>query len=82
MCGTKGSNTVQWNVGASAIYRGERFEFSTRLDTIVTDKSDDTSRERAILVNNYRRLLGNRWLWNLLGARRGMTSSASGSAGA
>ena len=41
--GTKGSNTLQWNLGANALYRGENWEFSTRWDSIVTDRSDDTS---------------------------------------
>lgn len=69
--GTKGSNTLQWNLGANALYRGENWEFSTRWDSIFTDKSDDTTSERINFVNSYRRLLSNRWFWMaLLGYER------------
>jgi hypothetical protein len=69
--GTKGSNTVQWNLGANALYRGEDWEISSRWDSIVTDKSDDTSTERINFINAYRKLLTNRWFWTaLLGYER------------
>ena len=64
--GTKGSNTVQWNLGANALYRGEDWEISSRLDSIITDKSDDTSSERVVFNNHYRKLLSNRWFWSAL----------------
>jgi hypothetical protein len=64
--GTKGSNTVQWNLGANALYRGEDWEFSTRWDSIITDKSDDTTSERISFFNSYRQLMTNRWFWSLL----------------
>jgi putative salt-induced outer membrane protein YdiY/small nuclear ribonucleoprotein (snRNP)-like protein len=64
--GTKGSETIQWNVGADARYRGEDFELSSRLDSIVTNKKDDTDSERINFVNTYRRLKPDRWFWNLL----------------
>ena len=64
--GTKGSNTVQWNLGANGLYRGENYEVSSRFDSIITDKSDDTSSERINFANNYRRLLSNRWFWSIL----------------
>lgn len=64
--GTKGSNTVQWNLGANALYRGEDWEVSSRFDSIVTDKSDDTSSERIFFNNHYRKLLSNRWFWTAL----------------
>jgi hypothetical protein len=63
---TKGSNTTQWNLGANGLYRGENFEISSRWDSIVTDKSDDTSTERMVFINSYRRLLTNRWFWTLI----------------
>jgi len=64
--GTKGSNTLQWNLGARALYRGEAWEVSSRWDSIVTDKSDDTTSERVLFANVYRRLLSNRWYWSAL----------------
>jgi hypothetical protein len=64
--GTKGSNTVQWNLGANALYRGEDWEVSTRWDSTITDKSDDTTSERILFTNGYRKLLSDRWYWNLL----------------
>ena len=57
---------MQWNLGASALYRGEHWEFSTRWDSIVTDRSDDTSTQRINFMNSYRRLLSNRWFWMAL----------------
>jgi hypothetical protein len=69
--GTKGSNTVQWNLGANALYRGEDWELSSRWDSIVTNRSDDTSTERINFINSYRKLLTNRWFWTaLLGYER------------
>jgi hypothetical protein len=69
--GTKGSNTVQWNLGANALYRGEDWEISSRWDSIVTNRSDDTSTERINFINSYRKLLTNRWFWTaLLGYER------------
>ncbi len=69
--GTKGSNTLQWNLGANALYRGEDWEISSRWDSIVTDKSDDTTTERINFINTYRKLLSNRWFWSaLLGYER------------
>jgi hypothetical protein len=64
--GTKGSNTVQWSLGVNGLYRGEDWEFNTRWDSIVTDKSDDTSSERINFMNTYRKLLSNRWFWTAL----------------
>ena len=64
--GTKGSNTLQWNLGANALYRGEDWEISTRWDSIITDKSDDTTSERINFINGYRKLLTDRWFWNVL----------------
>ena len=69
--GTKGSNTVQWNLGADALYRGEDWEISSRWDSIFTDKSDDSSTERINFINSYRKFLSNRWFWTaLLGYER------------
>jgi hypothetical protein len=69
--GTKGSNTLQWNLGANALYRGENWEFSTRWDSIFTDRSDNTTTERINFANSYRKLLSNRWFWTaLLGYER------------
>lgn len=65
--GTKGSNTLQWNLGANALYRGEDWEVSSRFDSIVTDKSDNTSSERINFTASYRKLLSNRWFWSALG---------------
>ncbi len=64
--GTKGSNTLQWNLGANAIYRGQDWDVSSRFDSIITDKSDDTSSERINFVNTYRKLRSNRWFWSAL----------------
>ena len=64
--GTKGSNTLQWNLGANALYRGEDWEISTRWESIATDKSDDETTERILFSNVYRQLMGNRWFWNVL----------------
>ncbi|TNF90374.1 MAG: hypothetical protein EP301_01230, partial [Gammaproteobacteria bacterium] len=54
--GTKGSNTLQWNLGANVLYRGEDWEVSSRWDSIITDKSDDTTSERISFINGYRKL--------------------------
>lgn len=64
--GTKGSNTLQWNLGANVLYRGEDWEVSSRWDSIITDKSDDTTSERISFINGYRKLMTNRWYWNVL----------------
>lgn len=64
--GTKGSNTLQWNLGANALYRGEDWEFSTRWDSLATDKSDDETTERILFSNVYRKLMSDRWFWNVL----------------
>jgi putative salt-induced outer membrane protein YdiY len=66
LSGTKGSDTVQWNLGANALYRGEDWEISSRWDSIMTDKSDDTSSQRIVFNNAYRKLLKKGWYWNLL----------------
>lgn len=64
--GTKGSHTVQWNVGANALYRGTDWEVSSRLDSIFTDKSDGTSSERVSFTTSYRKLTRDRWFWGVL----------------
>lgn len=64
--GTKGSNTLQWNFGANALYRGEDWEISSRWDSIATDKSDDETTQRINFSNVYRKLMSNRWFWNVL----------------
>ena len=64
--GTKGSDTLQWNLGANALYRGEDWEISSRWDSTTTDKSDDTTTQRINFVNAYRKLLTRGWYWNLV----------------
>lgn len=63
---TKGSNTTQWNVGVNALYRGPSWEVISRLDSNVTDRSDDTTSERISFLTAYRHLLRNRWFWATL----------------
>ena len=64
--GTKGSNTIQWSIGANALYRGENFEVSSRWDSIITNKTDNTDSQRINFTNSYRRLLADRWFWMVL----------------
>lgn len=66
LSGTKGSDTVQWSLGANALYRGEDWEIASRWDSIMTDKADDTSSQRIVFTNAYRKLLAKRWYWNVL----------------
>lgn len=64
--GTKGSDTLQWNLGLNGLYRSENWELSSRWDSIMTDKSDDTSSQRISFTNSYRRLLTDRWFWTAM----------------
>jgi hypothetical protein len=64
--GTKGSSTVQWNLGADGLYRGEDWEISSRWDSTMTDKADDTSSQRVNFLNVYRKLLKEGWYWNAI----------------
>lgn len=64
--GSKGSNTIQWNVGSNLTYRGLKYDVTSRLDTIVSNKSDETDSQRIGFFNSYRRLLRERWYWGLL----------------
>jgi len=64
--GTKGSNTFQWSIGGNLAYRGLRFDVSSRLDSIVTNKNEEADSQRIGFTNTYRRFLQERWYWGVI----------------
>lgn len=60
---TKGSETLQRNLGANVVYRATKYELDTKWESMITHKESQADSQRINFSSSYERFLCERWYW-------------------